>query len=240
MGTFHAAGSSHATFGEPMLPFYIFYSMFGFQRTGDSIWSAADQRCRGFLHGRHGRAHDPERRGPAARGRPLAAAGRDEPGRRGLRPAFAFELAVVVEEALRRMYGDAPEDVLYYLPVYNEPVVQPPMPDGLDEQQVVEGLYRYAGFDGERHHRAPLLASGSLMPRRCARQRLLGDGLGRRRRRVERARLGRPAPRGPGVRGVEPPPPHRGPARPAGDPPPREVAHGPFVAVSDWIKASPA
>ena len=78
--------SSYATHGEPMIPFYIFYSMFGFQRTGDSIWAMADQMARGFLHRRDRRPHDADRRGPAARRRPLAAARRDQPGGRRLRP----------------------------------------------------------------------------------------------------------------------------------------------------------
>ena len=86
VASFTAAGTSYATHGEPMIPVYIFYSMFGFQRTGDGLWAAADQMTRGFLLGRHGRAHHAQRRGPAARGRPLAADRRDQPGGRGVRP----------------------------------------------------------------------------------------------------------------------------------------------------------
>ena len=80
------SGTSYATHGEPMIPIYIFYSMFGFQRTGDAFWAAADQMARGFVHRRHGRPHDADRRGPAARRRPLAAARRRPTRRSCLRP----------------------------------------------------------------------------------------------------------------------------------------------------------
>ena len=80
-----AAGTSYATHGEPMIPLYIFYSMFGFQRTGDQLWAAADQMTRGFLLGRHRRPHHPQRRRPAAPRRPFVAAGIDQPRLRRLR-----------------------------------------------------------------------------------------------------------------------------------------------------------
>src|SRR5690606_29041789 len=169
------AGTSYATFGEPMIPLYIFYSMFGFQRTGDLMWSAADQRARGFLLG--------------------ATAGRTTLNGEGLQhedghsillaatnPAvvtydasFAYELAVIAEDAIERMYGEDAEDVMYYLTMYNEPVPQPPMPEGLDESLIVKGMYRYARFDDERAHRAQIMASGSAMPEALRAQQLLGD-----------------------------------------------------------------
>ncbi|MPZ87100.1 MAG: pyruvate dehydrogenase (acetyl-transferring), homodimeric type [Nitriliruptorales bacterium] len=175
MGSFHAAGSSYATFGEHMLPVYIFYSMFGFQRTGDSMWSAADQRARGFLLG--------------------ATAGRTTLNGEGLQhedghsillaatnaaavtydPSFAYEIAVIVEDALQRMLGDPGEDVMYYLTVYNEPVRQPPMPEGLDEQMVLDGIYRYSTFADGRSQRAQILSSGSAMPAALEAQRMLGE-----------------------------------------------------------------
>jgi len=174
MGSFHAAGTSYATFREHMVPIYVFYSMFGFQRTGDSIWSAADQRARGFLLG--------------------ATAGRTTLNGEGLQhedghsillaatnpavvtydPSFAFEVAIVTEHLLNRMIADG-EDVMAYLTVYNEPIVQPPMPEGLDEQLVIDGIYRYARFEDERSHRTQLLTSGSAMPNALRAQRLLGE-----------------------------------------------------------------
>jgi pyruvate dehydrogenase E1 component len=175
MGSFHAAGTSYSSFAEPMVPVYIFYSMFGFQRTGDSIWSATDQRARGFLLG--------------------ATAGRTTLNGEGLQhedghsillaatnpavvtydPSFAYEIAVIAENALERMYGESPEDVIYYLTVYNEPVPQPPLPEGLDEADIVRGIYRYARFSDSRSHRANILTSGSAMPGALRAQRLLGE-----------------------------------------------------------------
>jgi pyruvate dehydrogenase E1 component len=175
VASFTAAGSSYSTFGEPMLPVYIFYSMFGFQRTADSIWAAADQRARGFLMG--------------------ATAGRTTLNGEGLQhedghsllmaatnpavitydPSFAYEIAVIVEDGVRRMLGENPEDVMYYLTVYNEPVVQPVMPEGLDSASVLRGIYRYARFEDARTHRAQLLTSGSAMALALEAQRLLGE-----------------------------------------------------------------
>ena len=180
MGSFTAAGSSYATLGEHILPVYIFYSMFGFQRTADSIWSAADQRVRGFLMG--------------------ATAGRTTLNGEGLQhedghsilmaatnpavvtydPSFAYEVAIIVRDGIERMLGTEGDwstderDVMYYLTVYNEPVVQPAMPEGLDESLVVKGLYRYAEFRDARSHRAQVLASGSAMPLALTAQQLLG------------------------------------------------------------------
>jgi pyruvate dehydrogenase E1 component len=173
MGTFHAAGSSYATFGEPMIPLYIFYSMFGFQRTGDEMWSAADQRCRGFLIGATAGRTTLNGEGLQHQdGHSLLVAGTN-PACVAYDPSFAFEIPVIVEDALRRMYGEHPEDVFYYLTVYNEPFVQPPMPEGLDERLVLEGLYRYRPAEGGHASRAHVLASGSAMPLALKAQELL-------------------------------------------------------------------
>ncbi len=175
MGSFAAAGTSYATFGQPMLPVYIFYSMFGFQRTGDSIWSTADQRARGFLLG--------------------ATAGRTTLNGEGLQhedghsilyaatnpavvtydPSFAFEIAVIVEDGIDRMLGERGEDVLYYLTVYNEPVPQPALPEGLDEARILDGIYRFSRFEDARSHRATIMSSGSAMTGALEAQRLLGE-----------------------------------------------------------------
>jgi pyruvate dehydrogenase E1 component len=173
MASFHAAGSSYATFGEPMIPLYIFYSMFGFQRTGDSMWSAADQRCRGFLIGATAGRTTLNGEGLQHQDGHSLLVAATNPGCVAYDPSFAFEIPVIVADALRRMYGEQPEDVFYYLTVYNEPFVQPPMPEGLDEQLILQGLYRYQA--GERGHanRAHVLASGSAMPLALEAQRLL-------------------------------------------------------------------
>ncbi len=179
MASFSAAGTSYATFGEHMVPVYIFYSMFGFQRTGDLMWCAADQRARGFLLGAtagrttlngEGLQHEDGHSLLLAATNPAVVA---------YDPAFSYEIAIIVEEALRRMLAGGEngqgEDVMYYLTLYNETVAQPAMPSGLDPQHVLRGLYRYQPAAGEREHRATILASGSAMPLALEAQRLLAE-----------------------------------------------------------------
>jgi pyruvate dehydrogenase E1 component len=179
MGSFAAAGTSYATFGEHMIPIYIFYSMFGFQRTGDSMWSAADQRARGFLLGATAGRTTLNGEGLQHQdGHSILLAGTN-PAVVAYDPSFAYEIAIIVEDALRRMVtgGDdgQGEDVMYYLTVYNEPVEQPPMPEGVDAEEVLKGLYCYARAEGEHELRATLLASGSAMPLALEAQRLLAE-----------------------------------------------------------------
>src|ERR1700712_2710807 len=130
VGSFTAAGTSYATHGEPMIPVYVFYSMFGFQRTGDSIWAAADQMARGFLVGAtagrttltgEGLQHN-DGHSLLLASTNTAAAPYD--------PGFSFETAHIVKDGLRRMVGDEPDNVIYYLTVYNEPYQQPAEPEG--------------------------------------------------------------------------------------------------------------
>ncbi len=170
MGSVIAAGTSYATHAEPMIPIYIFYSMFGFQRTGDAIWGYADQLGRGFLLGAtagrttlngEGLQHQDGHSQLLASTNPACVA---------YDPAWAFEIAVIVEDALRRMYGSTPEhphgeDVFYYLTVYNEPYQQPSMPEGIDEKGIRRGIYRYAeappnSSADDTRPRAQILASG--------------------------------------------------------------------------------
>ncbi len=176
MSEFHAAGSSYATFGEPMIPLYVFYSMFGFQRTGDLAWSAADQRCKGFLIGATAGRTTLNGEGLQHQDGHSLLPASTNPACVSYDPSFAFEIPVIMEDALRRMYGERAEDVFYYLTVYNEPFVQPPMPDGLDEGLIVQGLYRYRPAEGRHAHRAQVVASGSAMPAALRAQELLaGD-----------------------------------------------------------------
>jgi pyruvate dehydrogenase E1 component len=163
MSEFHAAGSSYATFGEPMIPVYVFYSMFGFQRTGDLAWSASDQRCKGFLIGATAGRTTLNGEGLQHQDGHSLLLAATNPACVAYDPSFAFEIPAIVRNALERMYGEHAEDVFYYLTVYNEPMVQPPMPEGLDESEIVRGLYRYRQAETPRAHRAQLLASGSAM-----------------------------------------------------------------------------
>jgi pyruvate dehydrogenase E1 component len=174
MGSVIAAGTAYATHGEPMIPFYIFYSMFGFQRTGDFMWAFGDQLGRGFLIGatagrttltgeglQHADGHSP-----------LLAS--TNPAVVHYDPAFAYEIAYIVKDGLRRMYGygldaDKPvgEDVFYYLTVYNEPVAQPAEPEGLDVNGLLKGMYRFNEYqtaEGDDVPRVQLLGSGVALP----------------------------------------------------------------------------
>ncbi|GAA4378769.1 pyruvate dehydrogenase (acetyl-transferring), homodimeric type [Actinomadura verrucosospora] len=167
-----AAATAYATHGEHMIPVYIFYSMFGFQRTGDQMWALGDQMGRGFLLGatagrttltgeglQHADGHSP-----------LLAA--SNPACVHYDPTWAFELAHIVKDALRRMYGSSEEhphgeDIFYYLTVYNEPYQQPAEPENLDVDGLLKGLYR--------HKAAPEVASGNG---EAPRAQILASGVG--------------------------------------------------------------
>jgi pyruvate dehydrogenase E1 component len=144
MASWIAAGTSYFTRGVPTVPFFIFYSMFGFQRVGDLIWAAGDARARGFLLGAtagrttlagEGLQHQDGHSHVLASTVPVCQA---------YDPAFAYELGTIVRHGIQRMYGPEPEDVFYYLTVYNENYAQPARPEGV-EQGIIDGLYRWAG-----------------------------------------------------------------------------------------------
>ncbi|MDG4832454.1 pyruvate dehydrogenase (acetyl-transferring), homodimeric type [Solwaraspora sp. WMMD1047] len=182
VASFTAAGSSYATHGEPMIPLYIFYSMFGFQRTGDAFWAAADQMVRGFVLGAtagrttlngEGLQHEDGHSHLLAATNPAVVA---------YDPAFAFEIAHIVENGLHRMYGEQPENIYYYLTVYNEPILQPVEPEDVDVDGLLRGIYRYspapaAGGD-EAAPRANILASGTGMQWALKAQQLLAQDWG--------------------------------------------------------------
>ena len=173
MGSFTAAGTSYATHGEPMIPFFIFYSMFGFQRIGDLIWSFGDQRGRGFLLGAtHGRTTLNGEGLQHEDGHSLLLASTN-PACLAYDPAFAYEAAAIVRDGLRRMMEEG-EDIFYYLALYNEPQVQPEMPDGVDEG-VLAGLYPFRKAPDEARHRAQIFGSGSLMGEALRAQELLSE-----------------------------------------------------------------
>jgi pyruvate dehydrogenase E1 component len=178
VAAFTAAGTSYATHGEPMVPIYIFYSMFGFQRTGDSLWAAADQMTRGFLIGatagrttltgeglQHADGHSP-----------LLAS--TNPAVVAYDPAYAYEIGHIVRDGLRRMYGESPEDVFYYLTVYNEPMSQPAEPEGVDVEGILRGIYKLRPGAGGNGPKAQLLASGVAVPWALEAQQLLQDDWG--------------------------------------------------------------
>ncbi|WP_229327393.1 pyruvate dehydrogenase (acetyl-transferring), homodimeric type [Streptomyces sp. UNOC14_S4] len=179
LADFTAAATAYATHGEPMIPFYIFYSMFGWQRTADQFWALADQLGRGFVIGATaGRTTMTGEGLQHADGHSHLIASTN-PAAVSYDPAFAYEIAVIVREGLRRMYGPEAEDVFYYLTVYNETKVQPPMPDGVEEG-ILKGLYRFKAA-AEAPAEAPrmqLLASGTAVHWALEAQRLLAEDWG--------------------------------------------------------------
>ena len=158
--SFTAVGTSYSTHDEPMIPIYIFYSMFGFQRTGDAFWAAADQLARGFVLG--------------------ATAGRTTLNGEGLQhedghshllastnpavvcydPAFAYEVGHIFKDGLRRMYGANSENIYYYITVYNEPYLHPEEPANLDIEGLLKGIYLFRSGERQRKKNAQILASG--------------------------------------------------------------------------------
>jgi len=175
MAEFTAAATSYATHGEPMIPFYIFYAMFGFQRTGDQFWALADQMGRGFVIGATaGRTTMTGEGLQHADGHSQLLASTN-PAAVSYDPAFAYEIAVIVREGLRRMYGDRPEDVFYYLTVYNEPKEQPAMPAGPGvEEGIVRGIYLFRQAEpAVTGRRIQLLASGTAIHWALSAQELL-------------------------------------------------------------------
>jgi pyruvate dehydrogenase E1 component len=162
-----------------MIPFYIFYSMFGWQRTADQFWALADQLGRGFVIGATaGRTTMTGEGLQHADGHSHLIASTN-PAAVSYDPAFAYEIAVIVREGLRRMYGPDAEDVFYYLTVYNEPKVQPAMPEGVEEG-ILKGLYRYreAQSPATDAPRLQLLASGTAIHWALDAQRLLAEDWG--------------------------------------------------------------
>jgi pyruvate dehydrogenase E1 component len=156
-----AAASSYSTHGVPMIPFFIFYSMFGFQRFGDFAWAAGDMRCRGFLLG--GTAGRTTLNGEGLQhedGQSLLFASAF-PTCISYDPTFSYEVAVIIQDGLRRMYAEQ-EDHFYYITVMNENYVHPAMPEGA-EASIIKGMYRFGGGDAKaKAPRVQLLGSGTI------------------------------------------------------------------------------
>jgi pyruvate dehydrogenase E1 component len=181
--SFTAAGTSYATHGEPMIPIYIFYSMFGFQRTGDGLYAAADQMARGFVLGATaGRTTLTGEGLQHADGHSILLSATN-PAVVTYDPAWSFEIAHIVRAGLHRMYGESGpegngENVFYYLTVYNEPYAQPAEPENLDVDGLLRGLYRYAHTPPGEGPEAQILVSGVTMPDALKAQQLLADEWG--------------------------------------------------------------
>ena len=176
---FTAAGTSYATQGEPLIPVYVFYSMFGFQRTGDAMWAAGDQMARGFIMGATaGRTTLTGEGLQHADGHSILLASTN-PAVVSYDAAYGYELGHIVRAGLERMYGGVHPDpnVMYYLTLYNEPIQQPAEPENLDVDGVLRGIYhlKTAGIEGPR---AQILASGVSVPWALEAQQLLAEDWG--------------------------------------------------------------
>ncbi|WP_207456580.1 pyruvate dehydrogenase (acetyl-transferring), homodimeric type [Herbiconiux sp. SYSU D00978] len=176
---FTAAGTSYSTQGEVLVPVYVFYSMFGFQRTGDAFWAAADQMARGFIIGATaGRTTLTGEGAQHADGHsPLLAS--TNPAIVTYDPAYGYELGHIVRSGIERMYGGqhADPNVMYYLTVYNEPMVQPAEPENLDVDGVIRGIYKLRDGQAEGT-KAQILASGVGVPWALEAQELLANDWG--------------------------------------------------------------
>ncbi|MCU1672620.1 MAG: pyruvate dehydrogenase (acetyl-transferring), homodimeric type [Frankiales bacterium] len=178
MASVIAAGTAYATHGEPMIPVYVFYSMFGFQRTGDQMWAMADQLGRGFLLGATAGRTTLNGEGLQHQDGHSMLLASTNPAVVAYDPAWSYEVAFIVEDGLRRMYGPDAEDVFYYLSVYNEPYPQPAMPDlPRLREGVLRGMYRFSAEGGEGP-RAQVLASGITVRLAMDAQRLLREDWG--------------------------------------------------------------
>jgi pyruvate dehydrogenase E1 component len=160
MASFTAAGTSAVTHGKPMVPFFVFYSMFGFQRVGDLIWAFGDVGGKGFLCGATAGRTTLNGEGLQHQDGHSLLLASSVPNLAAYDPAFAYELGVIVEDGMRRMYGPAPEDVFYYLTLYNENYVMPAMPDGAEEG-IRRGLYRFSPAPEGPSRRATIVFSGT-------------------------------------------------------------------------------
>lgn len=162
MGSWAAAATSYSVNDCPMIPFYIYYSMFGFQRTGDMAWAAGDLRARGFLIG-----------GTAGRTTLNGEGLQHEDGHSHILantipscisydPTYGYELAVIVQDGINRMYGEKQEDVFYYLTTMNENYKQPAMPEGVEEG-ILKGIYKLDTVDAANNYKVKLLGSGTIL-----------------------------------------------------------------------------
>jgi len=173
MSSFTAAGTAYANYGVEMIPFFIYYSMFGFQRVGDLIWAFGDARGKGFLCG-----------GTAGRSTLAGEGLQHQDGHSILHastiptcvaydPAFAYEIAIIVQDGIRRMYQNQ-EAIFYYLTLYNENYAMPAMPEGLDTEGVLRGLYRFQAAENGQP-RVHLFGSGAILNEALRAQRILAE-----------------------------------------------------------------
>jgi pyruvate dehydrogenase E1 component len=173
MCSFIAAGTAHATHGINTIPFFTFYSMFGLQRIGDLIWAAADMRSRGFLIGGTAGRTTLNGEGLQHQDGNSHLLAYPVPNLKAYDPAFAYEMAVIIRDGIRRMYSDQ-EDVFYYITACNEAYPMPQRPAHASDEGIIRGLYRFRpAADPEGRPRAHLFGSGAILNQALAAQELL-------------------------------------------------------------------
>ena len=177
VASFTAVGSSYSTHDQPMIPVYIFYSMFGFQRTGDAFWAAGDQMVRGFVLGATAGRTTLNGEGLQHEDGHSILLASTNPAVVSYDPAFGYELGHIVKDGLRRMYGEESENIYYYLTMYNEPYVQPAEPENVDVQGILKGMY-LLNESATSGPKAQILASGVGVPWALKAQELLRDDWG--------------------------------------------------------------
>jgi pyruvate dehydrogenase E1 component len=174
-----AAGTAYATHGLNMIPFFTFYSMFGFQRVGDLIWAAADSRSKGFLMGATAGRTTLSGEGLQHQDGHSQLAALSVPNCVAYDPAFAYEIAVILQDGIRRMYAER-EDIFYYLTLYNENYAMPPMPEGAAEG-ILRGMYRLPAAvepGASLTHTVNLLGSGPILREALRAQQILAERCG--------------------------------------------------------------
>jgi len=174
VSSFIAAGTAYATHGINMIPFFIFYSMFGLQRIGDLVWAAGDMRCRGFLLGGTSGRTTLAGEGLQHQDGHSHVLALSVPNLLAYDPAFAYEIAVIVEDGIHRMYRDQ-ENIFYYITVMNEPYSMPPMPKGAREG-ILKGMYRFRASEAKKSkRRAQLFGSGAILREALKAQEILQE-----------------------------------------------------------------
>jgi pyruvate dehydrogenase E1 component len=177
MASFIAAGTAYATHGINTIPFFIYYSMFGFQRIADFIWAAADMRVRGFLLGGTSGRTTLAGEGLQHQDGNSQVLALPVPNLRAYDPAFAYEVAVIIQDGIRRMYKEG-ESIFYYITVMNEPYAMPEMPGDVREG-ILKGMYKFrAAANSDSKLRAQLFGSGAILNEALRAQELLADKYG--------------------------------------------------------------
>lgn len=171
MSSFIAAGTAYANVGVHMMPFYIYYSMFGFQRIGDLCWLAGDIKAKGFMLGATAGRTSLNGEGLQHQDGHSHLLASTIPSCRAYDPAFAFEIAVIVADGMKRMYHDM-EDCFYYMTLHNEQYAMPPMPAGIEEG-IIKGLYKFRTGPEGKKHKAQIFGSGAIIRSALAAQEIL-------------------------------------------------------------------